>query len=128
MRNGMALGASVADIVLPSFDEEQLLWADKRPSDTIDRYRHHGASLVAVKNGEGQLQIWSQSDGIQTFQPKPVENLVDTTAAGDSFNAGLLCALLTGSDMEQAAHQAMDVSAQVISATGALVTLKEEKA
>lgn len=126
MRAGLALGASVADTVLPSFDEEQSLYGDTTPSETVARYRELGASLVAVKNGTGPLNLWHRDAGHLQFQPTPAAHVIDSTAAGDSFNAGLLCALAQGKPLEDAARAAMAVSAQVVQGRGALVPVKSE--
>ena len=47
--------------------------------------------------------------------------LVDSTAAGDSFNAGFIAARLKGSDLREAVQAGASLSAQVISKFGALV-------
>ena len=121
MREGLQLGASVADVVLPSFDEETGLFGDATPDDTIARYRAAGAGLVAVKDGAGPLTLWSDTDGMVRHSPAPVKHIIDTTAAGDSFAAGLLTALATGETTQTAADRAMRLAGQVIQAPGALV-------
>lgn len=120
MQEGMRAGAAVADIVLPSFDEEQILFGDTDPNETIARYRDLGAGIVAVKDGGGALRLW---DGGQTHVLPPVEvrDVVDSTAAGDSFGAAFLAALCTGSAPIEAATGAMALAAQVIQSRGALV-------
>lgn len=120
MRAGLTLGASVADVVLPSFDEETTLFGDATPEDTITRYRAGGASLIAVKDGGGPLTLWSAASGTERFTP-PAITPVDTTAAGDSFAAALLAALATGSPLDGAARSAMRLAARVIQHPGALV-------
>ena len=47
--------------------------------------------------------------------------MVDTTAAGDSFAAGLLTGLAQGKSPQDAAAEAMQLAAKVIQARGALV-------
>ncbi|MEM7499719.1 MAG: sugar kinase [Pseudomonadota bacterium] len=120
MRAGLALGASVASIVLPSFDEEQGLFGDAKPADTAARYAALGARLVAVKNGPGPIAVHSAESGAQVFKPVPVLDIVDSTAAGDSFDAGLLAALATGAPLTDAVARAMALAARVIGAPGAL--------
>ncbi|MGY3439054.1 MULTISPECIES: sugar kinase [unclassified Marinovum] len=120
MREGLTLGASVADIVLPSFDEETELFGDATPEDTITRYRDGGAKLIAVKDGGNPLTVWSEGAGTLKLSPAKVTP-VDSTAAGDSFAAGLLASLATGHSLEEAAKRAMALAGQVIQAPGALV-------
>lgn len=126
MRAGMTLGARASDVVLPSFDEEQSLYGDITPEDTIARYRELGAKLVVVKNGPAALHVWSAETGEHVFHPEPVAQVVDTTAAGDSFDAGFLSVHLTGGSLENAVRRGMTVAARVVSQRGALVELEED--
>lgn len=121
MRTGLMRGAAVADIVLPSFDEEAALFGDSGPAATIARYANAGARLVAVKNGPGPLHVWDRDGFAHAFAPPPVAEVVDTTAAGDSFNAGFLAAHLQGAPLAEAVERGMILSARVVGAKGALV-------
>lgn len=121
MKAGLLLGASAADIVLPSFDEETALFGDAEPEDTIRRYRDQGAGIVLVKNGAAPLTAWSEATGPFRLAPDPVTEPVDTTAAGDSFAAGLLSRLAMGATLDTAARTAMALAGQVIQHPGALV-------
>lgn len=121
MREGLMRGAEVADIVLPSFDEESGLFGDRSPTDTVARYRDAGAELVVVKNGAGPLAGYAPETGAFTHSPPEVAEVVDTTAAGDSFAAGLLAGLATGAGIDRALDVATKLAARVIRAPGALV-------
>ncbi|TCP43297.1 sugar kinase [Rhodovulum marinum] len=121
MRAGLTLGASVADIVLPSFDEETALFGDADPAATIARYGGLGAGLVAVKQGAGPVVLWQAGGGATTLTPAPVPRVVDTTAAGDSFAAGLIAGLAQAQSPREAAAAAMALAGRVIRAPGALV-------
>lgn len=120
MRAGLMQGAAVADTVLPSFDEEELAFGDASPGDSIARYRAAGASTIVVKNGAGSCTAWSATDGMATIAPPPVDRVVDSTAAGDSFAAGFLAARQGGADLRSAATQAARLAAQVVQTRGAL--------
>lgn len=115
--------AGVADIVLPSFDEDGPSFSDADPEATIARYRAAGATTVVVKNGAGRIHAFDKKGGMVQFDPVPVDAVVDTTAAGDSFNAGFLSAWLYGAPMAQALARGAAVSAQVIGKRGALVEI-----
>lgn len=122
MRATVTAAARVADIVVPSFDEERTYFGDASPLDTVERYRSLGAEMVVVKNGADEIVAWDLDQGAATFSPRPVPP-VDTTAAGDSFNAGFLAARLLGADLDTALASGAAVSAQVVQAPGALVAV-----
>ncbi|MDF1727507.1 MAG: sugar kinase [Sulfitobacter sp.] len=121
MRAGLTLGASVADVVLPSFDEDGALFEDATPQETIARYRAGGAGCVMVKNGGEPLTGWSAQEGEVTLETCQVARVVDSTAAGDSFAAALVTGLATGQGIVAAAQQANELAAKVIGSPGALV-------
>lgn len=121
MRAGVHLGASVADIVLPSFDEETGLWGDTSPDDTIARYRDAGAACVVVKDGGGPVTLWSATGGTRQHAAAQVAQVIDTTAAGDSFAGAFIAHLAQGQSEDAAAQAAITLAARVIQARGALV-------
>ncbi|MDR7221386.1 sugar kinase [Aminobacter aminovorans] len=125
MRAAVTAAARTADIVLPSFDEERNCFGDASPLDTVERYRSLGANVVVVKNGPDEIIAWDRHQGAATFSPRPVPP-VDTTAAGDSFNAGFLAARLLGADLDAALASGAGLSAQVVQAPGALVAVSAE--
>ncbi|MDU8927046.1 sugar kinase [Alisedimentitalea sp. MJ-SS2] len=123
MRAGIMQGAAQADVVLPSFDDEQDAFADTTLGAVARRYREAGAKLVVIKNGAGKILV-SRHDGEDfSFAPDPVRDVLDSTAAGDSFNAGFLSAYLQGADVREAVARGAEVAAKVVRAPGALVTV-----
>lgn len=120
MRDWMSFAAQTAQVVLPSFDEEAAVFGDQSPTDTIARYQSAGAELVVVKNGGDALWLGDEL-GIRSCQPIKVDNLVDSTAAGDSFAAAFLSALAQGQDADAAASHGMQLASKVIQHRGALV-------
>jgi 2-dehydro-3-deoxygluconokinase len=120
MRAAMTAGGAAADIVLPSFEDESVHFGDAGPEATLARYRDLGAATVVVKNGPGEVLAWDSREGRCSFVPEPVK-AVDTTAAGDSFNAGFLAARLTGVPLREAIAAGAALAAAVVQAPGALV-------
>jgi 2-dehydro-3-deoxygluconokinase len=114
--------AEISDLVLPSYDDEATFFGDADPDATLQRYTDAGVPDVVVKNGAGLVVARVAGHQIR-FTPPPVAQIVDTTAAGDSFNAGFLSARLTGADADAALAQGAAIAARVIGARGALVDL-----
>lgn len=120
MRRAIMQGAALADVVLPSHDDEAVHFGDANPAATAARYVGAGAGLVVVKDGAGEVLALDRGQEVR-FQPTPVAQVVDTTAAGDSFNAGFLAAWLTGADLTGAMAAGAKLAGRVIGARGALV-------
>ena len=127
MLAGIETAASGADLVLPSFDDEATHFGDVDAAATIRRYLDLGAGHVVVKNGGGPMQFGG-SQGAGDLPELTPDTPVDTTAAGDSFNAGYLAAMLQGADCADAIHAGHRLSRQVIRHRGALVPAAVEAA
>ena len=121
MRGWIHRAAAVSDLCLPSFEDEATWFGDADPEATIKRYLAEGARRVVVKNGAGDVTFAGSNGEISTSAIPPVEQVVDTTAAGDSFNAGYLAAELAGGSVTYAIAAGARLAASVIGARGALV-------
>ncbi|MEY8097120.1 sugar kinase [Falsihalocynthiibacter sp. S25ZX9] len=117
--------AQVSDIVLPSFDEEQLFNGDETPEATIARYQSLGVKTVVVKNGAASVIAQTLGGTPLTIAPNIIDNVVDSTAAGDSFNAGFCASYFTGGTLSDAIKAGASLAGQVVQAHGALVALTE---
>jgi 2-dehydro-3-deoxygluconokinase len=114
-----ALAPAVA-IAMPTFTDEAALFGDASPAHTVVRWRDWGAAQVIVKLGaEGCLV--SCSLGTQLVPAVAVTKVIDTTAAGDAFNAGFLAARRAGHSAAQAAAAANRLAALVIQHRGAIL-------
>jgi 2-dehydro-3-deoxygluconokinase len=122
MTANVMTAAATSDIVLPSFEDEAEWFGDANPEATAQRYANAGASTVIVKNGPGEI-IALQDGTTTTHAPVMVDQIVDTTAAGDSFNAGFLANWTQGRATDQSIDAASALAAHVIQYRGALVPL-----
>jgi 2-dehydro-3-deoxygluconokinase len=71
-----------------------------------------------VKNGGKDVLV--ATDGTELLQPLTPVIPVDTTGAGDSFNAGWIAARHRGLDVKASLHAAHDLARHVVSIRGAL--------
>ena len=110
----------LSDIALPTLDDEQALWGDENAEAVSRRLGELGVSEIAVKSGaEGAYVV---AEAAATWVPCPERiNPVDTTAAGDSFNAGYVAVRSTGGSATDAALFGHRLAAVVIQHRGAIV-------
>lgn len=118
----ISAGASAANLVLPSFDDEASHFGDSSIADTIARYHGLGAEKVLVKNGPDGATLSFGAPAVHVPAVATSE-VVDTTSAGDSFNGAFLSRYLQTRDAQGAAAFAAGIAARVIGAHGALVDL-----
>jgi 2-dehydro-3-deoxygluconokinase len=120
MTEAVTEAARHADIALPSFEDDAGAFGDADPEACVRRYAALGAAEVVVKNGAGRMA--ALVDGAwHAHDPVPATQVVDTTAAGDSFNAGYLAARLTGAPVAEALAAGSALAARVVAGRGALV-------
>ena len=110
----------VADIALPSLDDELALFGDAGEEAVIARFAAADWRACAIKRGaRGPVSPRLARDAHPEFAP--AADVVDTTAAGDSFNGGYLAALLRGEDEGRCLQAGHDIASRVVGAPGALI-------
>jgi 2-dehydro-3-deoxygluconokinase len=109
-----------ADIALPAYDDEAVLWGDPSPEATVERLQAFGIAEIVVKHGPNSALV--TAEGRSELVPVPeVVVPVDAMAAGDGFNAGYLAARLAGEGPPGAAAAAHRLAGQVIRHRGAIM-------
>lgn len=113
-----ALAAS--SVALPSIDDEMALFGDADEDAVLTRLASSGPREIVLKRGAAGPLV--RADGA-TEQPPCAAALkvVDTTAAGDSFNAGYMAARIAGAHPPRAAQSGHALAAQVIGHPGAIM-------
>ena len=109
----------LTDIALPTLEDEAMLFGYESPEQVINAAQDAGVTEVVVKmGGEGCLSFCNNvHEHVDTVMTKPV----DTTAAGDSFNAGYLSARFKGESAVAACAAGHALAAKVIQHKGAII-------
>jgi 2-dehydro-3-deoxygluconokinase len=105
-----------ARIALPSLDDEMALFGESA-SEVEARFARLGTHGALKRGASGPSSIGEHVD--QDYPP--ASKVVDSTAAGDSFNSGYLAALLTGATQSEALMAGHRLAAQVVQHRGAIV-------
>jgi 2-dehydro-3-deoxygluconokinase len=110
----------LATLALPTFDDEAALWGDRDPAATANRLKSRGVGEIAIKLGaQGALIAGA---GYEASVPATEDAaVVDTTGAGDSFNAGYLSARIQGQPPVSAAIAGHQLAGVVVQHRGAIV-------
>jgi len=108
------------DLALPTLEDEQALFGDTDAEVCIARLRAAGIKEIVVKRGGLGCLIFVDGACVEVPPAKLVQP-VDTTAAGDSFNAGYLAARLRGASAAEAARAGHRLAGVVIMSPGAII-------
>ncbi|UFZ08347.1 sugar kinase [Bradyrhizobium ontarionense] len=110
----------LVDIALPTLEDEQMLFGDSDASVSLRRFKDAGVKEIVVKRGARGCLI--DAEGVLVdIAPPAVLKPIDTTAAGDSFNAGYLAARIHGAPPRKAALAGHRLAGAVIMAPGAVI-------
>lgn len=112
-------------VVMPNENEIKLLTGEKNYIDGAETLLGMGVGIVAVKLGEQGCYL---TDGKYRFTvPACKVKVVDTTGAGDAWNAGFLYGLEKGKDLEACGILGNKVAAFSIQKMGARGGLPREE-
>ena len=107
---------AIADIALPSVDDEAVL-SGESPDEIAARFLRLGKTGALKRGPSGPLCL--ATGAVDDYRQAAC--VVDTTAAGDSFNGGYLGALFQGANQAEALRVGHDLAARVVGYKGAIV-------
>lgn len=111
----------ITDFALPTLEDEEMLFGFDTAEEIIDTIKDHGVNEIVVKmGGEGCM---AYCDQLRAYVAATPTNPIDTTAAGDSFNAGYLAARLSGSNINDACNAGHQLASKVIQYRGAIIPI-----
>ncbi len=107
------------DIALPSIDDEMAIFEDKSEAQLLSRFKQYGVTQGALKRGAiGPISLAS-GEALQQSLTQQTK-VVDSTAAGDSFNGAYLASMATSYSETDCMLAAHETAAKVIMVKGAI--------
>jgi 2-dehydro-3-deoxygluconokinase len=118
-RREIAAFWAMTDIALPSLDDELALFGDAGEAAVLSRLAAAGIRRGALKRGAGGPLAIGSDPHLPAFPA--ASKVVDTTAAGDSFNGAYLAALLRGESEAACLAAGHAMAVEVIAHPGAII-------
>ncbi|MBL4673713.1 MAG: sugar kinase [Arenicella sp.] len=112
----------ITDIALPTFEDEQMLFGYQTAKQALDAILLDGVHEVVLKMGE--KGCYYTDGGEHGFVPVESAKVVDTTSAGDSFNAGYMSKRLAGASVEESCKAAHRLASTVVQHRGAIIPIE----
>ena len=115
---------AVADTALITADDHQALFGLTSLKAAVAAAQALDVFEVVIKRGEAPTLVRSGSSPWHSVPTQTVANVVDTTAAGDSFAAGYLSRRLRGKPPVESTRFGNRLAARVIAHRGAIIPLE----
>ena len=115
----LELAAPLIDVLFVSASDDFHIFGNRSAHAAMDYYKLLGYKTVIFRQGADE--VLASEDNMVLHIP-PVQNvtIVDTTAAGDAFNAGFIAARIEGKILTDAVRRGNECAAFVISRKGGL--------
>jgi len=109
--------ADGADLLLPNASEAHALTGDSDPERAAQALADRFGEVVVTLGAAGAL--WTDGDAVLRAAPVAVDEVVDSTGAGDAFAAGLLAERVAGMSTAEALAAGCKLAARAVSQAGA---------
>ncbi|MCO4800115.1 MAG: sugar kinase [Colwelliaceae bacterium] len=111
---------SIADVLLPGVDDFEKLYSLSTSEAVYEFCKPYDFEELVIKNGEAGISCYYENQSVQ-FNIEPINNVVDTTSAGDSFNGVYIGARAKGLNLHSAVELASKAAGIVIQHRGAII-------
>ncbi|MFT6435310.1 MAG: 2-dehydro-3-deoxygluconokinase [Candidatus Azotimanducaceae bacterium] len=112
----------LSNILLSSAEDEKALWNELSIEQTLTRLTNYKIDEIVLTNGPDLIYGVDHGRHFQV-QPTKADKVVDTTSAGDAFNASYIAARHANTTMEEAILQASKLASLVIGHSGAIIPM-----
>jgi len=106
-------------IFLPSLTDIEQVWPERDLRSLCAEMTSVGVETIVVKNGANGVMHYDGGT-LNAIPPLPNPTVIDTTGAGDAFNAGFLSALIERASLVDAIEMGQRAAFSVLSVQGAL--------
>jgi len=116
----------LADVVMPSLEDAKFITGFDLPDKAAEAILKRGPKIVVIKLGAQGCFVATEEEKIfaQAFR---MDNIVDTTGAGDAFTGAFLVGLLEGWDLAKVARFANAAAALKTLGRGAVAPIPTRK-
>ena len=104
------------DLVFCNFDEAKMFSQSETMADVSSFFKDYGKKIVMTSGAEGAYFFYN--DDVSHQSSKKIENVIDTTGAGDNFAAGFLDFYLSGKSVDEALINGNTRAVEVIQQLG----------
>ena len=104
------------DLVFCNFDEAKMFSQSETMADVSSFFNDYGKKIVMTSGAEGAYFFYN--DDVSHQPSKKIENVIDTTGAGDNFAAGFLDFYLSGKSVDEALINGNTRAVEVIQQLG----------
>lgn len=110
--------AGLIDLLFVTDSDDEALFGQRSPESAITGYHAMGYELVVFRRGSLGCVI-GDARGVYHI-PALAAKALDSTGAGDAFNAGFIRAYITGNALKECALQANAIASCVLGVRGGL--------
>ena len=104
------------NLVFCNFDEAKMFSQSETMADVSSFFNDYGKKIVMTSGAEGAYFFYN--DDVSHQPSKKIENVIDTTGAGDNFAAGFLDFYLSGKSIDEALINGNTRAVEVIQQLG----------